>query len=400
MSKFVKKIFVVSLVLAFALSLVGCGVNITSIGLPTDVTLIKGDAQQLEINYGTEKEATQEKIEEAAAKLTLIWTSSDDSVATVDANGLVTAVGAGEADITVSIDGANIQSVCHVVVQVPLESVEAPETLELVINGEASKDLDAKMIPEDATGAQLAYSSSDESVATVSADGKVTAVGNGECVITTTAVPLEEPDKSVDPEMLVTPGAYVKETKVIVKTAPSEIQLENTEGVLTIGGSYTLGATVAPEDVSEDLAGLAWTSSDESIATVNETGKIHAEGIGSATITVTASNGVSATYALTVQNVKCSYCGQEGHTSGNCQKKAADEAAAAEAARVAAEQAAAAAAAGGGNGGSGGAGGSGGSTGGEHWTDATGRDNYVIPGGGANDSPSGANGAGSDVPGL
>lgn len=363
MSKFVKKIFVVSLVLAFALSLVGCGVNITSIGLPTDVTLIKGDAQQLEINYGTEKEATQEKIEEAAAKLTLIWTSSDDSVATVDANGLVTAVGAGEADITVSIDGANIQSVCHVVVTVPLESVEAPEALELIINGEDSADLDAKMIPEDTTGAKLIYESSDESVATVDENGHVTAVSNGECVITTSAAPLDELDDSVDPEMLVTAEKHTVETKVVVKTAPSEITLENTEGVLTIGGSFTLEATVGPEDVSEDLAELVWTSSDESIATVNETGKIHAEGIGTATITVTASNGVSATYALTVQNVKCSYCGQEGHTSGNCQKKAADEAAAAQ---RAAEQAAAAAAAGGaGAGGAGGsAGGAGGSSGG------------------------------------
>lgn len=378
MSKFVKKIFVVSLVLAFALSLVGCGVNITSIGLPTDVTLIKGDAQQLEINYGTEKETTQEKIEEAAAKLTLIWTSSDDTVVTVNENGLATAVGAGEADITVSIDGANVQSVCHVVVQVPLESVEAPEALELIINGEDSADLDAKMIPEDTTGAKLIYESSDESVATVDENGHVTAVSNGECVITTSAAPLDEIDVSVDPEMLVTAEKHTVETKVVVKTAPSEITLENTEGVLTIGGSFTLEATVGPEDVSEDLAELVWTSSDESIATVDEAGKIHAEGIGAATITVSTSNGTSASYALTVKNIVCAYCGQEGHGSGSCPKKAADEKAAAEAARVAAEQAAAAAAQGGAGGGAGGSGGSaGGSSGGSSggWSE-------MAPGGG------------------
>ncbi len=367
---------VVLLALLLALCLTGCGVTITSVGLPADAALIKGETRQLELSYGTEKEATEEKIAEAAAKLTLVWTSSDEAVAAVDEAGLVTAMGAGEADITVSVDGAEIQSACHLTVQVPLESVEAPDALGLVINGEDSAALKVKLTPEDATGVALSYKSSDEAVAAVDSSGKITAVGNGECKVTLTATA----DGGAE---------LTQEVAVKVDTAPAEILLEKTEGVLTIGGSYTLEAAVAPEEVSEELAGLTWASSDPKIATVDETGKIKAEGIGAATITVTASNGASAAYALTVQNVKCSYCGQEGHTSRNCPKKAADEAAAAAAQQAAAAQ-------GGGAAGSS-LGGSGTSGGGNNYS-GTGRDNDVLIFG--PDTIPENSGAGSLVPSL
>lgn len=54
---------------AMAVSLVGCGVDITSVGLPTDIVLEKGETQQLNIEYGTDDKAEQEKIAEAASKL-------------------------------------------------------------------------------------------------------------------------------------------------------------------------------------------------------------------------------------------------------------------------------------------------------------------------------------------
>ena len=66
---------------AMALSLVGCGVDINSIGLPPNVVMEKGETQQLEIEYGTDDKAEQEKITEAASKLTIEWTSSDEEVA-------------------------------------------------------------------------------------------------------------------------------------------------------------------------------------------------------------------------------------------------------------------------------------------------------------------------------
>lgn len=330
---------------AMAVSLVGCGVDITSVGLPTDIVLEKGETQQLNIEYGTDDKAEQEKIAEAASKLNLTWTSSDETVATVDETGLVTAVGAGEADVTVSVADANISSTTHIKVVILPTGVEAPETLSLELNGENSKALGAKMTPEDATEVKLAYESSDENVATVDENGVVTAVGVGECTITTTIVAdttATAEDAGVDSEMLVVPENAKVETKVTVGKAIESITLDSNEGVLSIGNTHTIKATVFPEDATDKA--VTWKSSDESIATVDAEGNVTAKGTGNVTITAINSDGdVSSTYGLTVKAVTCSYCGQTGHTSSNCSVKAADQKAAAQ--QQAQQQAAAQAAA-------------------------------------------------------
>lgn len=333
-----------------ALGLAGCGVNITSIGLPASETIAKGETLQLNLNYGTENEAEAEAIEKAAAKLTIEWTSADESVATVDENGLVTAVNAGETDITASVKDGNLQSVCHVTVVIPMTGLEVKDTLSLVINGTDSASIEAKATPEDATNVEFTYTSSDETVATVDENGNVKAVANGECVIATTAVanntatPESATSEAATSEtsMGSIPVVFEGETKVVVTTAPATIAFDSSEGILTVGNTYTLQAYVEPADVSDENSGLTWTSSDESVATVDESGNVSANSAGNATITATTTNGKAAEYQLTVQNVKCSYCGQSGHTSSNCPVKAADQKAAQQ---RAAEQAAAAAAA-------------------------------------------------------
>lgn len=326
---------------AMAVSLVGCGVDITSVGLPTDIVLEKGETQQLNIEYGTDDKAEQEKIAEAASKLNLTWTSSDEEVATVDETGLVTAVGAGEADVTVSVADANISSTTHVKVVITPTGVEASDSIELVTNGENSKALGAKMTPEDATEVKLAYESSDENVATVDENGVVTAVADGECVITTyviadipataesaeakpvvdevaaseaevadSAADSETPDDAVasepedttdtDSSFGVVPDGLSAETKVTVTTKVEQITLNKTEGTLTVGNSVTVTATVTPDNATN--ATVNWTSSDEKVATVDSNGKVTAVAAGNATIKATSeSDGdVSADYALTV----------------------------------------------------------------------------------------------------
>lgn len=287
---------------AMAVSLVGCGVDITSVGLPTDIVLEKGETQQLNIEYGTDDKAEQEKIAEAASKLNLTWSSSDEEVATVDETGLVTAVGAGEADITVSVADANISSTTHIKVVILPTGVEVPETLSLELNGEATKALGAKMTPEDATDVKLAYLSSDESVATVDESGNVTAVGVGECTITTTIVAdttATAEDAGVDSEMLVVPENAKAETKVTVGKAIESITLDSNEGVLTVGNTHTIKATVFPEDATDKA--VTWKSSDESIATVDAEGNVTAKDTGNVTIMAVNPDGdVSSTYELTV----------------------------------------------------------------------------------------------------
>ena len=325
---------------AMALSLVGCGVDINSIGLPPNVVMEKGETQQLEIEYGTDDKAEQEKISEAASKLTIEWTTSDEDVVTVDDGGLITAVGAGEADVTASIKDVNIASTTHIKVVITPTGVEAPETLALVTNGESTKNLDAKIVPADATEVKLAYESSDENVATVDENGLVTAVGDGKCTITTyvvadapataetatqesAAIVVEDseaknsdavtddtittmPDNlaELDSAFSVTPDALSAVTEVTVTTKVEKIALDKTEGILYVGNSVTVNATVTPDSATDTT--VTWSSSDESVATVDETGKITAVATGNATITATSNSDadVNATYDVTVEEKK------------------------------------------------------------------------------------------------
>ena len=332
------------LAVVMALGLAGCGVDISNIGLPSDLVLEKGESQLLEIQYGTENDVSTAEVAKAVEKLTLTWTSSDESVVTVDDTGMVTAVGAGEADVTVTAEKLNLSSTTHVKVVILPEGLSAPESMTLELNGENTKALGAVMTPEDATEVKLAYASSDESIATVDEDGMVTAVGVGGCTITTTIVAdvpatAETSEAAVDSEMLVAPDGFTAVTKVTVTKRMESITFDNSEGVLNVGNTHTIKATVAPADASDQA--LNWTSSDPNVATVDSNGKVKAKAEGSATITASNAGGdVSANYDLTVKKVTCSYCGQTGHTSSGCPVKAADQKAAQQAAAAAAAQAA------------------------------------------------------------
>ena len=330
---------------AMALSLVGCGVKITNIAVPESAMVEKGESITLPVVYGTdeapavtpetaatgESAETDEKVAKAAEKLIIEWTSSDESVATVDETGTVTAVAAGEANVTASVKDADIAASTHIKVVVTPTGVVAPESIDLVTNGENTKDLDAKLVPADATDVKLAYESSDESVATVDETGKVTAVANGECTITTyvtaktedaeaselsaavvEAADAEEIDDSVAtmPEDLmdsafgVIPEGLKAETKVTVTTNVESVTLDKAEGVLTVGNTVTVTATVTPDTATN--TSVTWSSSDEAIATVDSEGKITAVAPGTATITAVSDSNpdANATYAVTVQAKK------------------------------------------------------------------------------------------------
>lgn len=353
---------------AMAITLVGCGVKITNIAVPDAVTVEKGETVVLPVTFGTddapavtpetaatgENAETDEKLAKTAEKLTIEWTSSDESVATVDETGTVTAVAAGEANVTASVKDADIAASTHIKVVVTPTGVVAPESIDLVTNGENTKDLDAKLVPADATDVKLAYESSDESVATVDETGKVTAVANGECTITTyvtaktedaeaselsavvvEAADSEEVDDSVAtmPEDLaamdsafgVVPENLKAETKVTVTTNVEGITLDKTEGVLTVGNTVTVTATVTPDTATN--ASVTWSSSDEAIATVDSEGKITAVAPGTATITAVSDSNpdANAAYAVTVQakkvvapaNTKTSSKSNSGYTGGS-----------------------------------------------------------------------------------
>ena len=217
------------------------------------------------------------------------WQSSDEKVATVDENGKVTAVGNGTATITATSVSGSYTATVSVTVKIPVEiqklTIEAEkETLTKI--GE-STELKVKIEPENADLQKLIWQSSDEKVATVDENGKVTAVGNGTATITATSVS----------------GSYTATVSVTVKI-PVEIQkltIEAEKETLTkIGESTELKVKIEPENA--DLQKLIWKSDNEKVATTDENGKVTAVGNGTAEITVTTEDGkITASIMITVK---------------------------------------------------------------------------------------------------
>ena len=292
---------------AMALSLVGCGVKVTNISVPDAATLEKGESITLPVNFGTEDApaetpviatgesataetaAQDEKIAKAAEKLTLAWTSSDESVATVDETGTVTAVAAGEAEITAAVKDTEMQDVCVITVKVSAKELKVPDTLEVKLNDTDETAIEAKCEPEDASNISFDFASSDEEVATVDKDGKVKVLKAGECDITTTL--LQDGEKVTE-----------KTTHLKAFYEVESITLDSNEGKLTVGKSHTIKATVAPEEVAAETT-IEWSSSNEKVATVDSNGKVTAVSSGNATITATAGEE-SANYEVTVEQPK------------------------------------------------------------------------------------------------
>ena len=288
---------------AMAIALVGCGVKITNIAVPDAVTVEKGEAVVLPVAFGTddapavtpetaatgESAETDEKLAKAASKLTVGWTSSDESVATVDATGMVVAVSAGEADITASVTDSEMSAVCKVTVKVAAKDITVPDNLDVKLNDGNETTVEATVSPADATDVKVSYASTDEAVATVDKDGRVQVLQPGECDIATT---LTQEDKKV----------VEKKTHIKAYYEVESITLDKTEGILTAGNTVTLNATVLPEEIADETI-VTWTSSDEKVATVDENGKVTAIAAGEATITANAGEK-STTYKLTVQAKK------------------------------------------------------------------------------------------------
>ncbi|MBO4340872.1 MAG: leucine-rich repeat protein [Bacteroidales bacterium] len=215
-----------------------------------------------------------------ATDKTVSWNSTDTAVASVVENGKVTAIKEGKATITAKAGGK--QASCLITVAkrvIAVESITLNKS-ELSLEKGKSETLVATVKPDDASDKSVTWSSSDDKVASVDQAGKVTAVGGGEATITAKG------------------GEKTATCKVSVSVPVESVSLNNTSLTLKQGQSATLVATVKPNDATDKS--VSWSSSDSSIAQVDQNGKVSAVKEGSATITAKAGEK-QATCKITVQ---------------------------------------------------------------------------------------------------
>lgn len=260
--------------------LTACGITVTAVHLPDSVQVHVGATAETAATYETAQEADPAAQQAAADKIDWSWTVGDDSIATVDENGIITGIKGGDTIVVVSSADGKMTAKCPVTVSQPLMAIRMDD-IDLQTNGQSSATVNYTLVPADTTEDNVTLSVDDDSVARLDGN-RIIAVNNGETKITATC------------------GIVKTSAKVTVATKVEQIALNKAEGVLTVGNSVTVTATVTPDNATN--ATVNWTSSDEKVATVDSNGKVTAVAAGNATITATSeSDGdVSADYALTV----------------------------------------------------------------------------------------------------
>lgn len=205
------------------------------------------------------------------------WKSSDPSVLRVLSNGKVVAVGQGEAVITASIGEATSSVTITVTGEQPGESGLTGVSLDrytlTLYAGEEAEQLTATLKPE-GTEATIRWTSSNQTAATVSQDGKITPLSAGVTVVTAAA------------------GDY--RASCIVTVQPKRVRVtgirfDEPTHTLMMGSTVTLQPIIAPDDAT--VKNLTWVSSDEQTATVSRTGIVTALSVGETTITATTVDG-------------------------------------------------------------------------------------------------------------
>lgn len=221
-------------------------------------------------------------VEDAPENTAFIWSSSDETVATVSDKGDVTALSYGDAVITCTAeDDEYIFATAAVHATLPVSNLTLSETNCQLLLSEKDAELGQTSLsctvePENAFVKDVSWSSSDETIATVDENGFVQALQPGQVKITATSM-----DTYAAPKTAV--------CNITVLRAVASIGLEKTDSTLNIGASDILKATVHPEDATQKT--LRWESSDPEVASVAANGTVTARALGKATISCYATDG-------------------------------------------------------------------------------------------------------------
>ena len=245
----------------------GYQISFTTLDIP--ITAFYLNPEYLNLTVGTSQTIVATILPKDATTREIVWSSSDETVATVDQAGNVTAISVGTTSIRAQ--AGTWDATCYVSVIIPVESVTLSKNSVTLEVGE-SVDVYAVISPDNATEPYIEWKSSDESVAYYDQYyGIIIAKKEGFAIITASA------------------GDVSDECRVTViarQVHVTDIYLNKSTLTLGTGFSEQLTATISPGNAVEKT--VVWESYDEDIATVDQTGKVTGVAYGTTTVRATA----------------------------------------------------------------------------------------------------------------
>jgi uncharacterized protein YjdB len=269
-----KKILMLFAIVLLAISCEKDDPVVTSISIPPTISINVGTSQKINV--------THLPADLPAPKYS--WETSDTAIFTVDNQGNINALKVGEATLTVKAVELNLSASSKIIIlPITATSIEVKPNSTVLLIGD-SIQLEGIILPENTTDKTIIWKSEDESVATVTKDGLVKAVGLGKAKISATT------------------GDLFGTCEVAVNPILAEkVILSDDKISLFVGSSKVLTATVEPENTTNKA--ITWSSANEQIAEVSEEGVILAIGEGKTTITATCGTA-SASCEVTIEPVR------------------------------------------------------------------------------------------------
>jgi len=220
---------------------------------------------------------------ESALNQKVNWSTTDETKARVDQNGLVTILKPGTVTIIASSDDNPVATAfCNLNIQIPVVSITLDETVKTMYKGQTAR-LAYVILPNNASNNAVTWLSTNAAVATVDATGKVSAKNTGTTVIIL---------KTLE-------GGFSVYCTLTVRSVATGIKLDVSELELKTGEVYYIKPTLTPKDSTDNE--LVWESSDPKVATIDNNGKISAKAAGTTIIMARTEAGATAYCKLKVK---------------------------------------------------------------------------------------------------
>ena len=249
-------------------------VDIKSISLDEQTTVEKGYTKKLEVKYSPAHYTVEGGV---------TFTSSDESIVTVDSEGTLTGVKEGTAVVTAVLNNnPSVTASCTVEVVTPSYGIRFEPNYGQLNAGETLQLEPELKLPEEEISAEpvITWKSEDETIATVE-NGLISAAAPGSVTITASC------------------GEYTADYYLTVLAPLEEISVDPKEGSLNVGETQKLKVSYLPANTTDDKT-VTWFSTRTSVATVDEEGLVTAVGPGTAKIKAAVGNKIT-TYEVTVK---------------------------------------------------------------------------------------------------